>query len=25
VHDTMFEQISHLETCVGYVPFYVSY
>ena len=23
VHDTKFEQISHLETCVGYIPFYV--
>jgi len=25
VHDTKFEQIPHLETCVGYIPFYVSY
>ena len=25
VHDTKFEQISHLETCVGCISFYVSY
>ena len=25
VHDTKFKQISHVETCEGYIAFYVSY